>query len=625
MSFAIKPPVQKLFSQAALLSALVVPGMGTAQTITSFSPATGPTGTSITILGSNLAAAKSVMLNGQSLKITLNPATGTSITVTVPVAASTGKLVVTTGAGFVVAATQFGVTRSTSGVTFPQQTAKGASYNTIKVAAATDATVKANYGGTNGATPLYYSTPTVADLTNTGRADLLIGNANGNVEYWKQTTVNGTAYSKIGNLQLGSGADIRVADFAKPTVADIDGNGLLDLLVGTGDNQRIARFEQTAVNAVTFTAKGNLQVPNSTTTADLVTGSYFPRPAITDLDGDGRLDLLIGDYSGLLKRYEATAVNSTTFVADAGNIQADGANIKADGAATNGTAKPLIFDMDGNGLLDMVMGSQLGAVTRYEQSARYSLTFTSKGNLTTNGSTAVNMGSTGNNEGGYAAPIITDINNDGQLDMLLGDQNGTIYLYTQSQQAALTASPLPVQLTSFSGQSTSGGSLLSWATASEVNSARFDIERSADGVSFGLVGTVAAAGNSLSARSYQYLDAAAPAGASYYRLRQVDQDGTSTYSPVVSLNRAGSLSAGQPLAFPAPFTTELSVMLPGAEATQAATVALLTLDGRTVYSRTLALSTTPQALDELPALAPGLYVLRTTTAAGTATQKIARQ
>ncbi|WP_254244302.1 FG-GAP-like repeat-containing protein [Hymenobacter sp. BRD128] len=590
--------------------------MSSAQYIGSFQPQTGPAGTSILITGSGFTGTNSVMLNGQSLKITAN--TATSLTVTVPVAASTGKLVVTTGSGYVVTGAQFGVTRSTSGVTFPQQTAKGASFNAIKVAVATNSTVVTAYG--NAA---YYSTPTIADLTSAGRTDLLIGNANGNIEYWPQSAVGSTTFSKTGNLKLASGTDIRVADFAKPTVADIDGNGLLDMLVGTGDDKRIARFEQTTAGAITFNSLGTLKL---TSGADLSTGNNFPRPAITDLDGNGKLDLLIGDYSGLLKRYEASAVNAATFVADAGNVQADGANIKADGAAANGTAKPLIFDMDGNGLLDMVMGSQLGAITRYEQSARYATTFTSKGNLTTDGTTAINMGTSGNAEGGFAAPIITDINNDGRLDMLIGDMNGTIYLYTQAQQAALTVSPLPVQLTSFGGQSTSTGNQLSWATASEVNSARFEVQRSLDGTTYATLASVAAAGTTIIAHSYQYLDATAPAGPGYYRLRQVDLDGASAYSPVVVLTSAGAGSSARatPLAFPVPFTDALSVALPGSDVPQAATVTLLTLDGRTVYSRRLALSAAPQALAELPTLASGLYLLRTTTAAGTTTQRISR-
>ena len=108
------------------------------------------------------------------------------------------------------------------------------------------------------------------------------------------------------------------------------------------------------------------------------------------------------------------------------------------------------------------------------------------------------------------------------------------------------AGPLLVQLVAFTvtanGQATVA---LAWTTASEVKSARFEVERSPDGVAFAKIGTVAAAaGGSTRAHSYAFVDETLARYATalvYYRLRQVDQDGTSAYSPVrsVGLSRAG--------------------------------------------------------------------------------------
>ena len=140
---------------------------------------------------------------------------------------------------------------------------------------------------------------------------------------------------------------------------------------------------------------------------------------------------------------------------------------------------------------------------------------------------------------------------------------------------------------------------------------------------FGLAFSQAAAGTTTATHSYLFTDAAATA-TSYYRLRQVDFDGTSTYSPVVTLaTTSGEVRAAKPVAYPTVFTSELTVALPGADA-QAATVALLTTDGRPVYSRSVQLSAAPQALAELPTLTPGLYLLRIATAAGATTQRVVR-
>ncbi|AHJ95882.1 hypothetical protein Hsw_0287 [Hymenobacter swuensis DY53] len=101
------------------------------------------------------------------------------------------------------------------------------------------------------------------------------------------------------------------------------------------------------------------------------------------------------------------------------------------------------------------------------------------------------------------------------------------------------STPLPVELMQFSAMPEGLQAVrLNWATASEVNSAHFEVQRSLDGRTFVAVGTVAAAGSSMASRRYTLLDAWPPAVAVlYYRLRQVDQDGTFSYSPVRVVSR----------------------------------------------------------------------------------------
>ena len=106
-------------------------------------------------------------------------------------------------------------------------------------------------------------------------------------------------------------------------------------------------------------------------------------------------------------------------------------------------------------------------------------------------------------------------------------------------QVLPAAAPLPVVLTSFAVRRAPGSAAadVTWTTASEQHSARFVVERATNPqAGFVAVGQVAAAGSSAAAHQYALRDAAAPTSAtSYYRLRQVDTDGTETLSPVVPL------------------------------------------------------------------------------------------
>ncbi len=94
----------------------------------------------------------------------------------------------------------------------------------------------------------------------------------------------------------------------------------------------------------------------------------------------------------------------------------------------------------------------------------------------------------------------------------------------------IPSSVLPVSLISFTAVSQGNSSLLSWQTASEVNTKAFIIEASKDGNLFTAIGSVPAKGKA--ANTYTLTDLNPYKGLNYYRIKMVDQNGSFTYSPV---------------------------------------------------------------------------------------------
>lgn len=145
---------------------------------------------------------------------------------------------------------------------------------------------------------------------------------------------------------------------------------------------------------------------------------------------------------------------------------------------------------------------------------------------------------------------------------VMGDMNiaGRYYMSTAGRGIAFgdstTARLLPVTLLSFYGsiinQNQAG---LKWQTANESNNSYFDVERSLDGKTFSKVGSVASLavnGNSSQILGYAYADDLSGLnGLVYYRLKQVDKDGQSTYSNIITLN-FGGLAKESAMVFPNP-------------------------------------------------------------------------
>ncbi|GGN01613.1 hypothetical protein GCM10010967_40060 [Dyadobacter beijingensis] len=101
---------------------------------------------------------------------------------------------------------------------------------------------------------------------------------------------------------------------------------------------------------------------------------------------------------------------------------------------------------------------------------------------------------------------------------------------------ALPPPPLPVTLVSFNGRKAAGGfNELEWVTTSETNNDFFEIQKSTDAVRFTTVGNVKGVGDSRETNRYHFTDESPATNTTYYRLNQVDYDGTATLSRIIAV------------------------------------------------------------------------------------------
>ncbi len=209
-----------------------------------------------------------------------------------------------------------------------------------------------------------------------------------------------------------------------------------------------------------------------------------------------------------------------------------------------------------------------------------------------------NSGSGWQNIGSSNITLVTPVPADGYASGTI--TSGTFTSFSTFALASTSAdakiNPLPVALTSFTARRQAANVHLSWATATELRNARFEVQRSPDGQVFTTVATVAGHGTTAQARQYTTLDPAAPAGPLYYRLAQVDVDGRTTFSPVVALGAAGSV-----VLYPNPARDQLVVPAPAGTL-----VRVLDLTGRVLQ----AVALPPLGEVSVSSLPAGTYILQ---------------
>lgn len=160
-----------------------------------------------------------------------------------------------------------------------------------------------------------------------------------------------------------------------------------------------------------------------------------------------------------------------------------------------------------------------------------------------------------------------------------GDGGGT--WSTSSQHAGdefligisslVTSTVLPVNFSAFTAQPKGNAAELNWTTATEENSNYFTVQTSSDGTSWSSISEVKAAGNSTNPENYTYTDNIPSSGSNYYRIVEVSQDGTESYSDVRQLTFGQSASTVLTF-YPNPVKNQVTITMAGSVSPESVTV-----------------------------------------------------
>jgi hypothetical protein len=187
--------------------------------------------------------------------------------------------------------------------------------------------------------------------------------------------------------------------------------------------------------------------------------------------------------------------------------------------------------------------------------------------------------------------------------------------------------PLPVKLVSFTATLNNSIADLKWATATEINTSFFVIEKSANGTDYTEAGIVFAKGNAGSITNYSFSDnvTGSLSDFTYYRLRTVDIDGNSGLSEtrIIKTGKQG-ISNISIAAYPNPVTTELRITIPAEWQNKKVMYEVIAANGL-VAKRTETVNNNQVEALNVSSLAPGFYVVRVSCNGQTGQQRIVKQ
>lgn len=181
---------------------------------------------------------------------------------------------------------------------------------------------------------------------------------------------------------------------------------------------------------------------------------------------------------------------------------------------------------------------------------------------------------------------------------------------TTEEGEACSTAILPVELSSFKGNSVEAGISLEWITDSEVNNEGFEVEFSVDARSFEKVAFITGNGTTNQTQSYEFMHKTNRPGSLYYRLKQMDFDGAFEYSDVIEVMREKT-NDGNIVIFPNPAKEAFTITVSNPNRLNSS-VKVTDLLGKVVFEASFQAGEAPDFFEkEISSLTQQMYIVTT--------------
>jgi hypothetical protein len=234
------------------------------------------------------------------------------------------------------------------------------------------------------------------------------------------STTNAGAQTFLPPVQNAFGLDTAYS-IGSPALVDLDNDGDLDMIHG----EYYGNYQY-------YQNTGTASAPSFTTAVQnpfgLMSTSLFAWPTFADLDADGDKDLMLGEYYGFLRYFENTGTASAPAFTNMGPSPFGTTTVSL-------TAHPALADIDSDGDFDLFVGEYTGNIMYFQNTGTASVPSFTTPIANPFGITPV---------GSIRSPFFTDMDSDGDLDLLVGEYPGNFQYYQNTGTASSPAFAAPL-------------------------------------------------------------------------------------------------------------------------------------------------------------------------------------